>query len=120
MKDTPRATPILIVLGVGVAIWWIPSPEGVTAEAWHLLAIFVATIVGIVLKPVPMGAVAIIGITVTAITGTLTIGESLGLQHNTGGVNFPKTPGDIGVVFEGDSQLLTANLHFKLDEARIL
>lgn len=43
----------------------------------HLLAIFVATILGIVLKPLPMGAVALIGISVTAVTGTLTINEAL-------------------------------------------
>ena len=43
----------------------------------HLLAVFVATIVGIILKPLPMGAVAVVGICATAITGTLTITEAL-------------------------------------------
>ena len=43
----------------------------------HLLAIFVATIVGIILKPLPMGAVAVVGICATAVTGTLTITEAL-------------------------------------------
>jgi DASS family divalent anion:Na+ symporter len=49
-----------IALGVGVLIWHLPAPQGVTADAWHLLAIFVATIVGIVLVPPPMGAVALL------------------------------------------------------------
>lgn len=43
----------------------------------RLLAVFVATIVGIILKPLPMGAVAMVGIAATAATGTLTINESL-------------------------------------------
>ena len=43
----------------------------------HLLAIFVATIVGIILKPLPMGAVAVVGICATALTGTLSINEAL-------------------------------------------
>jgi DASS family divalent anion:Na+ symporter len=43
----------------------------------HLLAIFVATIVGIILKPLPMGAVALVGICGAAVTGTLSIGQSL-------------------------------------------
>lgn len=43
----------------------------------HLFAIFVATIVGIILKPLPMGAVAMIGIGCTAFTGTLAIADSL-------------------------------------------
>ena len=42
--------------GVGVVIWYMPVPEGVRAEAWHLLAIFVATIVAIILEPLPIGA----------------------------------------------------------------
>jgi DASS family divalent anion:Na+ symporter len=43
----------------------------------HLFALFVATIVGIILKPLPMGAVAMIGIAFTAITGTLSIADSM-------------------------------------------
>jgi DASS family divalent anion:Na+ symporter len=43
----------------------------------HLFAIFVTTIVGIILAPLPMGAVAMIGIGVTAVSGTLSIGDSL-------------------------------------------
>jgi DASS family divalent anion:Na+ symporter len=43
----------------------------------HLFAIFVTTIIGIILAPLPMGAVAMIGIAITAITGTLSIGDSL-------------------------------------------
>ena len=52
----------VIPILTGLAIWLIPPPTGVEAEAWHLLAVFVATIVGIIAKPLPMGAVAIIGI----------------------------------------------------------
>ena len=62
---------------VGIAIWFVPVPEGVTVEAWHLLAIFVATIVGLVVRPLPMGAVAMIGIVMTALTGTLSISDAL-------------------------------------------
>ena len=43
----------------------------------HLFAIFVATILGIILRPLPMGAVAMIGVGLTAITGTLPIADSL-------------------------------------------
>jgi len=72
-----RPIPLLITLAVACAIWFWPPPEGVSAQAWHLLAIFVATIVGIITKPLPMGAVALIGVTATALTGTLTLGEAL-------------------------------------------
>src|SRR6478752_7755841 len=66
---------MLAVLLLAVVIWLIPPPSGVQPRAWHLLAIFVATIVGIILKPLPMGAIAMIGVAVTALSGTLTINQ---------------------------------------------
>lgn len=72
-----RAMPLLVAVAVGVALWFIPPPQGVDTKAWQLLAIFIATIVGIITKPLPMGAVALIGITATALTGTLSIREAL-------------------------------------------
>jgi DASS family divalent anion:Na+ symporter len=60
-----------------VLVWFVPAPEGVDPKAIHLMAIFIATIVGIILKPLPMGAVAAIGICATAATGTLTINQAL-------------------------------------------
>ncbi len=76
-SEKAKIGPLLVTMLVGIGLWFVPEPEGVDARAWHLLAIFVATIVGIISKPLPMGAVAMLGITVTALTGTLTIGQSL-------------------------------------------
>lgn len=74
----------LIVVLVGLIIWYSPVPAGVKKEAWHLLAIFVATIFGLVLTPLPMGAVVIIGVMITAFTGTLKVGEVLsGFANST-------------------------------------
>jgi di/tricarboxylate transporter len=52
------------------------SLSGVKKEAWQLLAIFVATIVGLILTPLPMGAVVIIGVMMTTLTGILKIGTA--------------------------------------------
>ena len=62
---------------VGLAIWALPRPDTVDPRAWRLLAIFVATVVGIVAKPLPMGAMAVVGIAAALATRTLTIGEAL-------------------------------------------
>ncbi len=78
-----RFTPLLITAMVGVDLWVIPPPTGVGVQAWHLFAIFVATIVGFVLKPLPMGSVAVMGIAVTALTNTLGIKEALSGFGNT-------------------------------------
>jgi len=72
-----RLKPLIATLLVGGVLWFTPPPHGVSSEAWHLLAIFVATIVGIVAKPLPMPAVALIGIFATVLTRTLEIQEAL-------------------------------------------
>jgi len=62
----------------------MPIPAGVKKEAWQLLAIFVATIFGLILTPLPMGAVVIIGVMMTSLTGTLKIAQSLsGFANST-------------------------------------
>jgi DASS family divalent anion:Na+ symporter len=72
-----KPLPLLAVAAVGLAIWFAPLPQGVNPRAWHLLAIFVATIVGFIAQPLPVSAVAVIGITVSVVTGTLTMQQAL-------------------------------------------
>ena len=76
-SERAKLTPLVVTLIAGITIWFSPVPAGVDIKAWHLLAIFVATVVGIIAKPLPMGAVAMLGIAMTALTGTLTISEAL-------------------------------------------
>lgn len=75
--ESAKLVPLGIVVAVGVILWMIPPPDGVTQQAWNLLAIFVATVVGFIVKPLPMGGVAIISIMVIALTGTLGIRDAL-------------------------------------------
>src|SRR5687768_12507917 len=67
-----------IILSVGFAIAFSPVPDGITVQSWRLLAIFAATIVGSILRPVPGGAMVLIGISAVALTETLPIREALG------------------------------------------
>lgn len=67
----------LIVLAVGAVIWFMPVPEGLKVQAWHLFAIFVATILGYILQPLPIGAIAFIAVTFSALSGTLKLGDAL-------------------------------------------
>ena len=41
-------------------------------QAWHLLAVFLGTIVGIITQPLPLGAVAMLGLGAAMLTKTLT------------------------------------------------
>jgi DASS family divalent anion:Na+ symporter len=73
---------LAITLIVGLVIWFIPIPDGVKPNAWHLLAIFVATIVGIILKAAPMGTMAMLGITLCAGTQVLAPGKPIDAIKN--------------------------------------
>src|SRR5262245_18992885 len=74
----------LITVAAGLIIWSLPVPQGLEPRAWHLLALFVATVVGIIARPLPMGAIAMIGISVTLLTGTLGMEQVLeGFGHET-------------------------------------
>jgi DASS family divalent anion:Na+ symporter len=67
----------LITIGVGVLIAVLPRPEGVTREAWTLLAIFVATIVGSIVQPLTGSAMVLLGVIATALFGALKIEKAL-------------------------------------------
>ncbi|MFC3902920.1 divalent anion:Na+ symporter, DASS family [Acinetobacter marinus] len=65
-----KPIPAIISIVIGLLIWFvIPVPEGVNPDAWHLLALFIATIVAIIGKVLPIGALALIAITLVALTG---------------------------------------------------
>ena len=61
----------VLPVAVGALIWASPIPDGVSIDAWHILAMMTATIVGIVSMPLNIGCVAFIGLTATMLTGTL-------------------------------------------------
>lgn len=83
-KASSRLIRGCIVVVIGLIIWFSPVPAGVKKEAWHLLAIFVATIIGLILTPLPQGAVVIIGIMMTGFTQTLSVGTVLsGFANST-------------------------------------
>lgn len=72
-----------IPLAVGLVLWFVPPPDGVDAPAWQMFAIFVATIVGVIARPLPMGAVTVVGMVATIVTGVLEPGEALSGFSNT-------------------------------------
>lgn len=74
----------IAVLAVGAAIWFFPVPDGLKPAAWHLLAIFIATILGFILQPLPIGSIAFMSVTFTALVGVLKPAEALsGFSNGT-------------------------------------
>lgn len=65
-----RPLPMAIGIAIGLVIWFIvPMPDGVSRNAWELLALFVGTMAAIIGKAMPIGALSIIAITLVAISG---------------------------------------------------
>ncbi len=64
---------LLFLTGYGMSL--APIPQGVDVKGWYLFCIFVPTILGLVLKPLPMGPVALLGMSVATLTNILDIGK---------------------------------------------
>ncbi len=54
-----------IVLALVLAL--IPPPEGLAPHAWYFFAIFAGVILGLMLEPLPGGAIGLIGVTVVTV-----------------------------------------------------
>src|SRR6476646_11853544 len=74
--DLPRLIPTAVVVAFTLMIWFvIPVPAGVSLNAWHLFALFVGTIVGIISNAMPLGAISIVAIALVAVTGVTNPGK---------------------------------------------
>ncbi|XP_043698164.1 dicarboxylate transporter 2.1, chloroplastic-like [Telopea speciosissima] len=68
-----KLLPFVLSVGIGVIVrFFVPKPVEVSPQAWQLLAIFLSTIAGLVLSPLPVGAWAFLGLTTSIVTKTLT------------------------------------------------
>ena len=60
---------LVLCVIAGILIYLIP--HSLPNQTWGLFSIFIATILGIILRPYPMGAVTLIGLCVAVLTGIL-------------------------------------------------
>ena len=58
----------LVPILAGVALLFVPIPEGLTANAWYYFALFVAVVIALILEPIPAAAVGLIGVTAAAVS----------------------------------------------------
>ena len=68
-----------ILLAVYCAVVYVlPKPETVKPEGWRLFAIFITTVVGSIIEPIPGGALVLLAVTLSSILGGLTLVSALG------------------------------------------
>jgi divalent anion:Na+ symporter, DASS family len=65
---TPRG---LVPFAAAIAIWIIPTPAGLTVQAWHLFAIFVAAIVSVLVGAYPLLTSTMLAVAAVVISGTI-------------------------------------------------
>ncbi len=53
-QPKPKRLARAMTLAIALTIWFIPPPGGLTAQAWHLFAIFAATILSVVIGAFPI------------------------------------------------------------------
>ena len=74
MQWSDKNVAILKLIGsilIGLVIWMLPAPEGLSIIAWRLFALFFATIICIILNPYPMGVITIFSLTIALLTNTI-------------------------------------------------
>lgn len=68
----------LIFCGIlGALFFLVPPPGDLAPAGWHVFGVFAATILGLILKPMPMGVMALLGMVSLCLTRTLTLKEAL-------------------------------------------
>lgn len=78
-----KPIPLLISISIGIIFRLaVPKPHQLSKNAWQLLAIFLTTISGLVLGPLPVGAWAFLCLTLTVVTKTLTFAAAFAAFTN--------------------------------------
>ncbi|KAH7859809.1 hypothetical protein Vadar_005735 [Vaccinium darrowii] len=78
-----KPIPLLICIAVGIIFRFaVPKPSRVSKQGWQLLSIFLATISGLVLRPLPIGAWAFACLTITVLTKTLAFSDAFAAFTN--------------------------------------
>ena len=62
----------LAVVTMGLVLWFVPPPDGLTVSAWRLFVIFAAAIVSVVVNAFPILTASVFAVAASVLTGLLT------------------------------------------------
>ncbi|MEK4445096.1 DASS family sodium-coupled anion symporter [Bacillus sp. FSL M8-0052] len=66
-----KPIPFLISIIVGTVLWFLHYPQGISLQGGHVLALFLATILGCILNAAPLGLYAFIDLIILTVTHTV-------------------------------------------------
>ena len=73
----------IILAVMAVVLFVIPRPDSIQPEGWRLLAIFIGTILALMLRPIAEGAAVLLALTIVLATGTLPPAKALSGYSNS-------------------------------------
>src|SRR3990172_5607047 len=73
----------IILLAMGLVVFVIPRPEAIEPEGWRLLAIFIGTVLALILRPIPEGAAVLLALTTVIATKALPPAKALSGYSNS-------------------------------------
>jgi divalent anion:Na+ symporter, DASS family len=81
IQDRPPLPPlvsagIIFLLGISI-VFLVPRPAEISAPGWRMLAIFLCTVLALMLRPIAGGAAVLIGVVSMALTGVSSVSQAL-------------------------------------------
>ena len=68
----------LLPFAIAIGIWLVPVPAGLTAPAWHLFAIFVASIAAVLVGAFPLLTSTMLAVAAVVLTDTIPAAKAFG------------------------------------------
>jgi DASS family divalent anion:Na+ symporter len=66
----------LVPFAIALGIWLVPVPAGLTAQAWHLFAVFVAAIASVLTGVYPLLTCTTLAVAAVVLTGTVSAAQA--------------------------------------------
>lgn len=76
-KNYSNTLILLMIFLLGSLLWFFPLTTEISPQAWHLFVVFLCTMMGIVLNPLPISAIALLGSGSAIALGVLTTQQVL-------------------------------------------
>ncbi len=61
---------------IGVLLWMMPPPPGISIPGWKVFSVFMFTLAGMIVKPIPLGAVTLMSLIILIVTKVLTFEQA--------------------------------------------
>jgi DASS family divalent anion:Na+ symporter len=75
-KISPNLLKFLFCAGLGFFLWMLPAPFNISENGWKVFAVFVFTLAGMIVKPMPLGSITLMSLLILILTKVLTFEQA--------------------------------------------